>query len=85
MDFDPVAAPTESTIDRYSEEGLKLSIKAKLDQNATQLDDYEELVVKTIKVKAKIGLQLNFYVQNTDYHCLQENWPVYTTAKKVKT
>ena len=46
MEFDPAAAPMESTMVRYFEEGLKPSIKAEIDQNATHLDDYEELVVK---------------------------------------
>ena len=41
---------------KYFEEGLKLSIKAEIDQDAIHLDDYEELVAKTIKTKAKTGL-----------------------------
>ena len=40
----------------YFEEGLKLSIKAEIDQDATNLNDYEELVAKTIKAEAKMGL-----------------------------
>ena len=56
MEFDPAAAPTESTMVRYFEEGLKPSIKAEMDQDATHLDNYEELVAKAVRVEAKAGL-----------------------------
>ena len=41
---------------RYLEKSLKPSIKAKIDQNATHVDDYEELVAKAVRAKAKTGL-----------------------------
>ena len=47
---------------KYFEEDLKPSIKAKINQNANQLDNYKELVAKAIRAKAKAGLQPNFYV-----------------------
>lgn len=56
MKFDLTGIFTESTIVRYFEEGLKPSIKAKMDWNATYLDNYEELVSKAIKAKAKASL-----------------------------
>ena len=56
MEFDPPAAPTELFMVRYFEEGLKPSIKAKIDQDATHLDNYEELVAKMVRAKAKVGL-----------------------------
>ena len=51
---------------RYFEEGLKPSIKAEMDQDASHLDDYEELVTKAVKAKAKAGLQPSSYVRETD-------------------
>ena len=51
---------------RYFEEGLKPSIKAEMDQNASYLDDYEELVAKAVSVEAKARLRPSFYVQETD-------------------
>ena len=66
MEFDLAAAPTESTIIRYFEEGLKPSIKAKIDQDATYLDDYKELVAKVVRAEAKAGLRPSFYVQEAD-------------------
>lgn len=56
MKFDPAAIPTETIMVRYLEEGLKPSIKAKIDQDTTHLDDYKELVTKVVKVKAKVCL-----------------------------
>ena len=53
MEFDPAAIPTESTMVRCIEEGLKPSIKAKIDQDATHLDDYEELVAKAVRARLR--------------------------------
>ena len=70
MEFDPAAAPTESTIVRYFEEGLKPSIKAEINQDATHLDNYEELVSKAVRVEAKAGLRPSSYVRETDQQVL---------------
>ena len=56
IEFDSTAAPTESIMVKYFEEGLKSSIKAEIDQDATHLDDYKELVVKAVRAEAKTGL-----------------------------
>lgn len=40
----------KSTIVKYFEENLKSFIKPEMDQNTTQLDNYEELITKTVKV-----------------------------------
>ena len=66
MEFDPAAAPTESTMVRYFEEGLKPSINAEMDQDATHLDNYEELVAKAVRAEAKAGLQPSSYVREAD-------------------
>ena len=51
---------------RYFEEGLKPSIKAKIDQDTSHLDNYEELVAKMMRVEAKSGLRPSSYIQETD-------------------
>ena len=66
MVFDPVAAPTESTMVRYFEEGLKLSTKAEIDLDTTHLNDYEELITKVVRAEAKAGLWLNFYIREAN-------------------
>ena len=70
MKFDLTAAPTESTMIRYFKKGLKPSIKTQMDQNATHLDGYKELVVKAIRAKAKAGLWPSSYIQDTNQQVL---------------
>ena len=85
MEFDLATTPTESTIVRYFEEGLKPSIKAKMNQDATHLDDYEELVSKAVKTEAKAGLRPSSYVREADFQVLRGSRPTHTTAHKVQT
>ena len=70
IEFHLAAISTELTMVRYCEKGRKPSIKAEMDQNATHLDDYEELVAKTVKAEAKTGLWLSSYMWKTDYQVL---------------
>ena len=56
----------ESTMVKYFKKGLKPSIKAEIDQDATHLDDYKKLVAKVVRAKAKAGLWPSFYVRETD-------------------
>ena len=70
---------------RYFKEGLKPSIKAEIDQNATHLDDYEELVAKAVRVEAKAGLRPSFYMPETDIQVLRRIQPAHTTAYNVQT
>ena len=84
MEFDPAAAPTESTMVRYFEEGLKPSIKAEMDQDATHLDNYEELVAKAVRAEAKAGLRPSSYVREADLQVLRGSRPTHT-AHKVQT
>ena len=48
------------------EKGLKLFIKAEMDQNASHLDDYKELVAKVVRAEANAGLQPSSYIQETN-------------------
>ena len=66
MEFDLVATLTKFTMVRYFEKGLKPSIKAKMDQDASYLDNYKELIAKAMRVENKVGLRPNSYVQKTD-------------------
>ena len=56
-----------------------------MDQDNSQLIDYEELVAKMVRVEAKAGLRLSSYVRETDLICLRGNQPAHTTAYKVQT
>ena len=85
IEFDPLTAPTESTMVRYFEEGLKPFIIAEMDQDASHLDDYEELVAEAVRSKAMAGLQPSSYIRETDQQVLRGNRPTHTTAHKVQT
>ena len=64
----------------YFDKDLKPSIKTKIDQDATQLDDDEELVTTVLKAEAKTSLQPSFYVRETDFLVAQGSWLAHTTA-----
>ena len=70
LEFDLVTSPTEVIMIWYFEEGLKPSIKAKIDQDNSQLINYKELVSKVVKAKAKTGLQPSSYMRETDLNYL---------------
>ena len=70
---------------RYFEEGLKPSIKAEMDQDDSQLIDYEKLVAKAVRAEAKAGLRPSSHVRETNLSCLRGNRPSHTTAHKVQT
>ena len=56
-----------------------------MDQDNSQLIDYEELVAKAVRAEAKAGLRPSSYVRETDLSCLRGNRPAHTTAHKVQT
>ena len=70
---------------RYFEEGLKPSIQAKMDQDATHMDNYEELVLKAVRAEAKAGLRPSSYMREADLQVLRGSQSTHTTAHKVQT
>ena len=70
---------------RYFEEGVKPSIKTEMDQDNSQLIDYEKLVAKMIRVEVKVGLRPSFYMRETDLSCLRGNRLAHIIANKVQT
>ena len=85
IEFDPAIAPTESTIVRYFEEGLKPSIKAEIYLDVTYLDDYEELVSKAVRAETKAGLQPSSYVREANLQVFRGSRLTHTAAHKVHT
>ena len=77
--------PTEFIMIRYFEESLKLSIKAEIDQDNSQLIDYKKLVAKAVRAKTKLGLQASFYIRKTDLNYLWGSWLAHITVYKVQT
>ena len=56
IEFDLAVIPTELTMAKYFEEDLKPSIKAEMNWDATYLNNYKELVAKTVRDEAKVAL-----------------------------
>ena len=83
MEFDLVATSTKLTMVKYFKEGLKPSIKAEMDQDTTYLDNYEELVAKSVRAEAKAGLQPSYYMRETDIQVLRGSRPAHTLEYKV--
>ena len=57
---------------RYFEEDLKPSIKAKIDQDTSHLNNYKEVVAKAVKAKAQTGLRPSSYIWETDQQVSEE-------------
>ena len=56
-----------------------------MNQDNSQLVDYEELVAKAVRAEAKApSLRPSFYMRETDLSCLQGYWPAYTIAYKIQ-
>ena len=56
-----------------------------MDQDATHLDNYEELVSKAVRAEAKAGLRPSSYVREADLQVFRGSRPTHTTAHKVQT
>ena len=70
---------------RYFEKGLKQSIKAEMNQDDSQLIDYEELIAKVMRAEAKAGLRPSSYMQETDLSYFRGNRLAHITAHKFQT
>ena len=69
---------------RYFEKDLKPSIKAKIDQDVSHLDNYEELIAKAVRADAKVSLQPSFYIRETDQQVPQRNQLAHTNIQKIE-
>ena len=56
-----------------------------MDQDASHLDNYEELVAKAVRAEARAGLRPSSYIRKTNQQVFRGNWPAHTTAHKVST
>ena len=70
---------------RHFEDGLKPFVKAKMDEDASHLDDYEELIAKAVGSEAKVGLQPSSYIRETNQQASWGNWLAHITAHKIQT
>lgn len=81
MKFDAKCALSEDFLIWYFDNGLRSLIKLWINKKSQELDDWEELIKKTTKTKAKAKMQLA-YSRDIDQHCYHENWPIYASLNK---
>ena len=55
-ELDPIATLNKETLIHYFHDGLRLSIRAQVDNRGRDLDAWEEVVEKAVNVEAKAGL-----------------------------
>lgn len=79
LEFDANGAPKESDLIRYFQEALKPSIKAEMENQADEYEDWDELVRKTVTAEAKAALRPASYIREMDQHRSRGNRLISTT------
>ena len=80
--YDPVGAPTEPTMLRYFQEGLRPSILAELQNEDHELENFLQIVKKAVAAKAKANLRLRATTKDMDQHCPRGSRSANSTAAK---
>ena len=70
IEFDPEYASEEDTMIWYFREGLRPSVRVKMEQRGQELNSFKELVEKAVDAEAKAALQPRFYACKIDQYCL---------------
>ena len=68
----------------YFREGLKPSIKVKMEQQDWESVNFEEMVQRAVNVETKAGLKSTTMVQDSDIHCPQGHSPSNNTTSKMQ-
>ena len=68
--YNLVEAPAKSTILRYFQKDLRPSILAELQNKNHKLENFLQIVKKTVTAKAKANLWSWATIKNMDQHCL---------------
>ena len=68
----------------YFREGLKPSIKVKIEQQDRESMDFEEMVQRVVNAEAKTGLRFSTMVRDSDIRCPRGHHPSNSTAAKVQ-
>ena len=67
----------------YFQEGLKPSIKVKIEQQDWESVNFEEMVQKAVNAKAKAGLRSTTMVRDSDIRCSRGHRPSNNTTSKM--
>ena len=80
--YNPVKAQAESTMLRYFQEGLRLSILAELQNEDHELENFLQIVMKAVAAKAKANIRSRAITKDIDQHCLWGSQSANSTAAK---
>ena len=69
----------------YFREGLKSSIKVKMEQQDQKSIDFEEMMQRIVNAEAKAGLKSSTMVQNLDICCFSGHRPSNSITSKIQT
>ena len=84
-EFDPIRTPNKLTMICYFREGLKPSIKVKMEQQDRESMDFEEMVQQAVNTEAKAGLRSSTMVRDSDACYPRGHRPSHNTSSKVQT
>ena len=84
-EFDLIRTPDKLTMICYFQEGLKPSIKVKMEQQDRESMDFEEMVQRAINAESKAGLRSSAMIRDSDIHCPQSHRLSNNTASRVQT
>ena len=73
MEYDPIEALTKLIMLRYFRKGLKPFILTKLEHRDLELESFDQMIKKTIDVKAKLAFWSCFNTKKIDQYYLQSN------------
>ena len=73
LEYDPVGASTKLTMLKYFWEGLKPFILAELEYQDLKLESFDQIIKKTVNVKAKLALCPHSSTKKMDQNCPQDN------------
>ncbi len=75
-EFDSTTAPNKETLIRYFWKGLRLSIRAQLDNQGQDLDTWNKVVEKAIDIEAKANFQLPSRTREIGSRCPRNYRPL---------
>ena len=84
VEFDTVGASNEPTMICYFWESFTASIKVEIEQQDRASTSFEEIIQKTVNVKAKTNLMSSIMVRDTDSRCPRGHCPSQNYFTKVQ-
>lgn len=85
FEYDPVGALGKPTILKYFQERLWPSIQVKLKHQDLELEGFDQLIKKVVKVKRKALRWLYITTWEIDQHCSRDSQLGHITIAKVST